>query len=322
METDRISTIVFACGHEIFVPVTPAKWTEKHNKPIHLTCKCDSCDFPRLLLRFRNFNNPSNKLCLDTAGKLAFEMFESRHCLSVESIDALTRHWMRALQCHIFGEVKWRALFDGLEKSVATQVSPLAGKQMRAMLDSGYVRFIKNGRGYSRMVARSRPTIRIPALPTGTFSPSSTGTPDSPSTSSSSISGFRTPSRQMGSHHRYSSLASTPMTSPPSNYKSSGTSTDHWTEVNDKEEEEEEEEEEDEDTKRLRAALEKLHKALEDHDWNDHWGPGNREAQVETIEKYCHDMNKSPRNSFDLALHRRRPAKKDDDDDGKEDEKK
>jgi len=296
----NISTKVFACGHEAFVPIPKDKWDESYEKPVHYACKCDNCDFPKLLLRFRHFNNPSNRLCLSRTTRLAFEMFDGRHTLSVENMDALMRHWMRAIQCQLCDESKHKALFDCLAESVARQDGQLAGKQMRALLESGYLRFIKNGRGYSRPVSRRRPNIRIPTM-ASLSRPESVASSNEPSSSKSELP--------------FSHLESTPIspvTSPLSDNSSrrdkldgldSRMTADEWLAL-EQEYADDEEKYDEEEAARLRAALERLHDAVEFLGWPaEDWG--NHKAEAETIEKYCQDLERPPLTLAEKALHYR-----------------
>ncbi|KAI1265476.1 hypothetical protein F5Y18DRAFT_417184 [Xylariaceae sp. FL1019] len=268
MDSYNILTKVYSCGHEAFTAVPKEKWGPTQEDAVHFSCKCPNCDFPHLLQRFRRFNNPSNKLVLATATLLAYDMFDSRQCLSVENIDALLRHWMRAIQCQISGESKHQALFDGLARSVADQDGPLAGKEMRALLQSGYLKFIKQS------------TIKIPTI----SALSRPGSAASISQVMSPISPIPTPRR----------LSSTSYVSSPLTHKPTGLSIIDPLEVVEErsdtadECESEEEEEEDEDEDRLRAALLRLHGVAKEMSWTTTWG--DRRAEAGVIESFCDDL--------------------------------
>ncbi|KAI0144359.1 hypothetical protein GGR57DRAFT_494944 [Xylariaceae sp. FL1272] len=263
MDTYNILTKVYSCGHEAFTPVPKEKWSPTQEDAVHFSCKCPNCDFPHLLQRFRRFNNPSNKLVLSTATLLAYDMFDSRQCLSVENIDALLRHWMRAIQCQVNGETKHKALFDGLARSVADQDGPLAGKEMRALLESGYLKFS---------------TIKIPTI----SALSRPGSAASINQAMSPISPIST-SRQLSTH----SYVSSPLTHQPIGFDEG--------EI----EEAEEEDKENEDDDRLQAALLRLHGVMKEMDWTTNWG--DRRAETGVIESFCNDLQQEAKISAQFA---------------------
>ncbi|KAI0394985.1 hypothetical protein F5Y17DRAFT_475097 [Xylariaceae sp. FL0594] len=299
----NISIRVFACGHESFVPVPKSKWREIYDKPVRYNIKCDNCNFPKLLARFRLFNNPSTPLWYSKMSKLAFEMFDSRHILSVENVDMLMRHWMRAIQSHICEESKHRALFDLLADSVKDMDGALAGKEMKALLESGYVRFIKNGRGYMRPITRRRQDMTItmdslsrPGSAIGYHNPPNTPNPELPltPTDSRSFSPINLPtSPQSDTSSRrdevgkiISRLSATELVAVKEEYEN------------------EEEEYTDEEAARLRVALERLHKASASLKWpTQSWG--NLKAQTDIIDKYCEDLERPPVTFAEKALHYR-----------------
>jgi hypothetical protein len=277
MDTYNILTKVYACGHEGFVPVPEDKW-DPSRESVHFSSKCDNCNFPKLLQRFRLFNNPSNKLVLSTVTSLAYEMFDSRQCLSVENIDALMRHWIRGIQCQLCEEAKHRALFDGLAQSVAEQDGLLAGKEMRALLESGYIRFAKNGRGYSRPVSRMRPSIRTPRIAALSSPPSSSTTSAEPL--SPTLTSSTNPLPSSVSHpHPKGPRVSSPLASGP---LEPDEIFDESPEVDTEGETEEE------NACRLRLSLERLHGTMKEMGLTEFWG--KRDAQADSIDALCDSL--------------------------------
>ncbi|KAI3328048.1 hypothetical protein HD806DRAFT_549905 [Xylariaceae sp. AK1471] len=292
MDTFIILTKVYACGHETFVPVPKDKLDPSSEESVHFSCKCDNCNFPQLLQRFRRFNNPSNKFILSTVTLLAYDMFDSRQCLSVENMDSLMRHWMRGIQCQICGESKHKALFDGLAQSVAEQDGPLAGKEMRALLESGYIRFVKKGRGYSRPVSRMRSCIRTPRIAAllRPGSTSSLGEPLSPIVVSSSY--------QPRGPHISSQLASGPIEPGELDIRL----------IDDDEPTGLDTEAEDEGACRLRLSLERLHGTMKEMGLTDLWG--NHDAEAELIHDFCDDLQKEAQIPTQISIGKQPQASK------------
>ncbi|KAI1324614.1 hypothetical protein F5Y16DRAFT_423797 [Xylariaceae sp. FL0255] len=259
MDTFNVATKVFThCGHESFVPIPKDKWQPAFDKPVFFALKCDNCAFPGILSRARRFNNPSNEEDPIERGKLAYVIFDSRHSLSVENVEALMRHWMLGIRHHVFEEHRQVELYEGLAEDVAEKDGVLAGKEFKALFESGHIKFLKNGRGYSRPISRGEFTPTRRRSKRGAMPP--LGTPSPPQTprpgSSRGLSGI---SSDIGLNKR--PTLATLRKSRLENTREVGVQCD-----------EESEEEEPEHIDLLRKALQNLHRSFKDSAQTDHWG--------------------------------------------------
>ncbi|KAI0022753.1 hypothetical protein F4780DRAFT_166300 [Xylariomycetidae sp. FL0641] len=276
MDAYNVLVKVYQCGHEVIVPVFKDNWKPSFEEPVHYIGKCDTCTFPKLLERFRLFNNVHLEFKLGTATLLAYELFEAKHCLSSENVDQLMRHWMRGISQHILEEGKQKALYEGLVQSVAEKDGPLAGKEMKALLGSGHIRFIKKGRGYSRPIGR-RSTLA--PLRVATLSRPSTASPSSPS---------------FGAASRLGKSGSPFVTSPtsPTGVHGRVSADEHFGLDH-----------EEEDHTNLHHALERLHNLMQATGLTEHWG--NPQAESQSIHSFCDDLEREK-----LGLERAKALKK------------
>ncbi|KAI0473220.1 hypothetical protein GGR56DRAFT_677239 [Xylariaceae sp. FL0804] len=329
MDVYNVLTKVYQCGHEAHVLVPKKKWEVNELEPVAYIGKCDACDYPAILGRFRAFNRPSSPVvCNGKMAMYAFDLFDCRHVLSAEALDALMRHWMRGLERRLPGqEDRHRVLLGCVVQGVKESDGPLAAKQMRALLDSGYVRFVKNGRGYMRPIHRRQNPLTPIKVP---------GTPSTPTTTTSTTASSSSSGSRGGGDGRRSSSSSppTPSSSRPPSRGSTRTPSRmsrppvtpmRAMTIDEDDEDDEEElppagpasgsgsgrplhsirtvdeymglETEGEDQDRLREALMKLHKALETTGWTEHWGndKASTQAQIATMEGFAKDLEDEKR---------------------------
>jgi hypothetical protein len=251
-------------------------------------------------LKFREFNNPSKKFVLSTVTMLAYDMFDSRQSLSVENIGTLMRHWMRGIQSQICGESKHEALFDGLAQSVAEHDGPLAGKEMRALLESGYLKFVKHGRGYMRPVSRMRSSIKLPRI-------AALSRPGSSASSGAPLSLTVAPS--FSSSHFQGTHISSPLASGPlePNELSTRVSVDDSDNNDSIGLDTEDEEEEEEKASRLRLVLERLHATAKELGCTDVWG--DTDAEIDVINSYCDQEERDARKPARGSTNKQRTDK-------------